>query len=76
MTRAADGQLPTDSRVVNGWVDGRELRSERSVLEENRKARQAENDRRAAEEAERGGRNGSSVGGMLRRVLNSAKRRF
>jgi hypothetical protein len=71
-----DGQLPIDTRVVEEWVDGRDLRSERSVLEEDRKARQAEDDQRAAEEAERRRRDDLSLGGVIRRAWDSTRKRF
>jgi hypothetical protein len=57
-------------------VDGRDLRSERSVLEEDRKARQAEDDQRAAEEAERRRRDDLSLGGVIRRAWDSTRKRF
>ena len=86
-----DGQ-PINHPLVNseGWVDGRFLRSEQSINEENR-AQQAADERRAADEAEqqrrdqreadvqRGtgdGRDGSGLGALLRRARDGTMKKF
>lgn len=47
-----DGQPVRDPRVVEGWVDGRFVRSEQSIMDEDARIRQAEDERRATEQAE------------------------